>query len=134
MASLAPASRLVHGFEHAGGLFDDRELLGWLRGLGEEQPISRLARQIVERRIVAFEGEAATWFPCCQFEPESGHVRPIVLCVLAELEKVFEPCEIADWLITPSPWLANEPPANLLTSQPEAVFDAARIDRFILAG
>lgn len=133
-ARAGACTRLIHGYQAAGGVLGDRELLQWLRDLGEEQPISRLARLIVDGRIVSFEGDAGTWFPRCQFELGSGHVRPVVQCVLAELDKVFDRSELAEWLITPSPWLADETPASLLASQPGEVLEAARIDRFLLAG
>jgi hypothetical protein len=125
---------IAAGYQRSGGLMGDRELLQRLRDLGEEQPISKLARWIVDGSIVHLEDEAQMWFPRCQFAQDAAWVRPAVTSVLAELEGVLERPELALWFATPSPWLDNEAPADLLGTRPLAVIEAARIDRFLLTG
>lgn len=122
------------GYQRSGGLMGDRELLQRLRDLGEEQPISRLARWIVDGAVVHIEDEAQMWFPRCQFAQGAAWVRPVVTGVLAELEGVLERPEAARWFATPSPWLDDASPADLLGERPLAVIEAARIDRFLLTG
>ena len=121
-------------YEASGGLVSDRALLQWLRDLGEEQPISKLARWIVERRVVSFGDEAQMWFPRFQFELGVAWVRPAVLRVLGEFDGVLDQLETAQWFATPSPWLQDEAPAERIARAAHDVVEAARIDRFLLTG
>ena len=54
--------------------------------------------------------------------------------VIGELREVFDDRELAEWFATPNCWLGGGAPAVRLASEPLAVIDAARADRFVAAG
>jgi hypothetical protein len=116
-----------------GGIASGEQVALMLRRC-HEQPLSRLARWIVAREVVSFEGAGITWLPLFQFERVSMSVRPEVAAVIGELADVFEDRELAAWFTLPNDWLRGAVPADALAVCPSAVRDAARADRFIVRG
>jgi hypothetical protein len=57
--------------------------------------------------------------------------RPELSQVFAELTPVYDPWELASWFAQANPWLAQRIPADMLYTDPSAVLQAARADRFI---
>jgi hypothetical protein len=131
-----PASDL-HTMEAAyracGGIASGEQVALLLRRC-HEQPLSRLARWIVAREVVSFDGAGMTWLPLFQFEPASMSVRPEVAAVIRELAQVFDDGELAAWFVRPSDWLRGAAPVDALAVCPSAVRDAARADRFVVRG
>ncbi|MBC7990416.1 MAG: hypothetical protein H7Y19_12650 [Luteimonas sp.] len=100
---------------------------------GFDQPISTLARWIVNRDVVAFEERGELWVPMFQFNPDL-QVRPGVRKVIEELRGVFDEWELVDWFARPNSSLCGENPASVVLCNERAVLEAAMVDRFIATG
>ena len=120
-------------YEQAGGLLDENEAVCLLRR-HVEQPIGKLARWLVERRIVFFRWKFRTFIPVFQFERREMTLRKSLAPVLAELTDVFDDWAVALWFAQPNSWLDGSAPAAVLADKPEGVQQAARADRFIACG
>ncbi|MGJ7511441.1 MbcA/ParS/Xre antitoxin family protein, partial [Variovorax sp. GT1P44] len=99
-----------------------------------DQPISRLARWIVDRQIVTFEANSQRWIPMFQFEATDMRVLDGVSRSILELRDVFDDPELAEWFGTPNIWLTGRTPAELVRQEAHAVVEAARADRFVVSG
>ena len=97
-----------------------------------DQPLSRLARWIVNREIVSFEFHSR--LPMFQFVRPMLTVHSGVPQVIGELSGVFDDMELAEWFVTPNSWLAGALPADLVHADGEHVLAAARADRFVADG
>lgn len=124
---------LVRSYRRGGGLIEANALALCLRERCD-QPISRLARWIVRRDIVVVAGHGALLVPLFQFDGATGEVLAVVRQALEELNGAFDDREIADWFVQPNCWLDDHWPLDLLESDPAAVVEAARADRFIARG
>ena len=98
------------------------------------QPISMLARWIVERRVVSFGWQGEYLLPMFQFDRADMTVRRSVSAVLREFDGTFDDWELAAWFALPNAWLQDDSPLDLLPLDPHAVLDAARADRFVARG
>jgi hypothetical protein len=116
-----------------GGMGRGDELAARLR-IRSEQPISALARLIVNRSIVSFEWLAQTWIPIFQFDLQDMSVRPSCASVISELNGVFDEWELALWFAQPNVWLNDAAPVDLVNRDAAAVLQAARTDRFVARG
>jgi hypothetical protein len=101
---------------------------------GLDQPISVLARWVVDRDVVSFEVHGQIWLPMFQFEPSNLRVRPGVQKVIEELRSVFDEWELAEWFAHPNCCLDGQTPASQVVRDEQAVLQAARTDRFVAAG
>jgi hypothetical protein len=129
----ARASEVMDAFRRTGGLVSGEELTLLLRQR-TSQPISMLARWIVERRVVSFGWRGEYLVPMFQFEGAYMAVRRSVSAVLAELRGVFDDWDLATWFALPNDWLGEHAPVRVLPIDPYAVLQAARADRFIAQG
>ena len=93
-----------------------------------------LARLIVSRKLFGFVWRDTVWVPMFQFELRDLTIRPGPQQVLAELAAVFDDWSIAAWFARPNAWLDDRKPVDLLDLDLPAVLNAARADRFIVAG
>ncbi|MCX2864952.1 hypothetical protein OOZ63_24275 [Paucibacter sp. PLA-PC-4] len=125
--------RLQNLFHDTGGLVSTDELLALLRER-YQQPISVLARWIVDRQVVSFEARGERWLPLFQFETGSLVVRLGVEQSIRELHDVVDEGELAEWFATSNTWLRDASPASMVSIDPAAVIDAARADRFVATG
>ena len=125
--------RLLDAFSDIGGVVNGDALASLLRG-GTEQPISLLARWIVQREVISFSWHSQTLLPLFQFDLETLQVRPGVPEVIAELREAFDDVELADWFARPNSWLQGSTPANRFESDLPAVLQAARADRYVALG
>ena len=125
--------RLLDAFSDIGGVVNGDALASLLRG-GTEQPISLLARWIVQREVISFSWHSQTLLPLFQFDLETLQVRPGVPEVIAELREAFDDVELADWFARPNSWLQGSTPANRFGSDLPAVLQAARADRYVALG
>lgn len=98
------------------------------------QPVSLLARWIVDRHVIAFSCGAELMLPLFQFDFAQGCVRGGVAPVMLELTGVMSDEEMARWFAQPNGWLHGATPAQTLPSDAGAVLDAARADRFVANG
>jgi hypothetical protein len=124
---------MVQVYERVGGLARSDELLFMLRRR-TSQPLSMVARWIVDRRVVSFEWQAQRFLPMFQFDLADMAIQPGTAAVLAELTGIFDDSEVAAWFAERSAWLQGRIPVEVLESDVQAVVDAARADRFIVRG
>ena len=122
-----------HAFRGTGGVIAGDEFSQLLRRK-LDQPISLLARWIVQRRIVHFEWRCLTWLPLFQFDLASMQVRPGVHQAVAELRNVFDDWELTQWFARPNCWMDGGSPSELMAAAPNSVLEVARADRFVAAG
>jgi len=121
---------LLDGYRPSGGLARAEEVMTLLECHGD-LGLARLARWIVERSVISFEWQSQTWLPWFQFN-RAGMTRVRGLApVLAELSAACDPWELAHWFVRPTSYLAGRMPAEMLRCDPDAVFDAARVERFV---
>lgn len=121
---------LLDGYRPSGGLARAEEVLTLLECHGGLS-VTTLARWIVERSVISFEWQAQIWLPWFQFN-RAGMTRVRGLTpVLAELTTACDPWEPAHWFVRPNSCLAGRIPAELMRCDPDAVFDAARVERFV---
>ena len=124
---------LANAYRSSGGIIGCDELTQLLARC-HEQPISLLARWIVDRRVVHFRCYGQLVLAMFQFELASLSVLPAVGAVIAELAGCFEDGQIAEWFAMPSCWLHGASPAGMLATHPKSVLQAARADRSALLG
>lgn len=124
---------MLRSFRETGGLARGDEVAELLahRGTGD---VSRLARWIVSRDVIGFDWRGELWVPLFQFELGGMTLRTGVAQVTQELAPEFDPWALAVWFSTPNAWLSDRSPAEAVGDDVVAVTEAARADRFALAG
>jgi hypothetical protein len=113
-----------------GGVSEDHAIVLRMRRL-YCQPLSVLARWIVDREVISFQWRGATLLPDFQFDPSTWQPRPCVGRVVRELLDVYDDLELARWFVNPNVWLDGRLPADVVVSSPDDVFEAAGKDRFV---
>lgn len=127
-STLCPAN-----FASSGGVATGSDVAERLRAkVG--QPVSLVARWIVDRRVIAISSSSRLLLPLFQFDFAAGCVRSGVEKTMAELVGVMDDDELACWFAQPNAWLNGAAPAELLLSDAQAVLAAARADRFVARG
>ena len=124
---------LQTAFARHGGMATGEDITVRLRRRSD-QPISVLARWIVSRSIVNVTRASETLIPVFQFDLPTMTILPGVSKVVLELCSVFDDWELALWFAEPNLWLQDASPVDVLSENPEAVFQAARADRFVARG
>jgi hypothetical protein len=124
---------MTRAFGQTGGISHGDDIA---RRLSEyaAQPISIVARWIVNREALAFAWNRQTLLPLFQFDPSSMTLRPGVSVILRELSDVFDSWGCALWFVQSNAWLADQLPVDLMETSAREVLDAARVDRFIARG
>ena len=124
---------MLRSFRETGGLARGDEVAELLaqRGTGD---VSRLARWIVSGDVIGFDWRGELWVPLFQFQLTEMTLRPEVRLVAQELGSEFDAWALAVWFSTPNAWLGDRSPAESLATDLAAVSEAARADRFALAG
>jgi hypothetical protein len=123
---------VVQAYRNAGGIVSGDALAVELRR-HSEQPLSLLARWIVDREVISVDWSARTWLPLFQFDLRY-FIVPGVRDVVAELVPVFDEWELAEWFVTANCWLDGALPLDTVRTDLAAVLAAARTDRFVAAG
>jgi acyl-CoA synthetase (AMP-forming)/AMP-acid ligase II len=124
---------MTQAYGRAGGLASGDAVARLLRKCSD-QPISMLARWIVERSIVSIEWQSQLLIPLFQFDPSDMSLRPCVTQVVQELRSVFDAWELALWFAQPNVWLRDAAPMDDVQRDTAMVLEAARTDRFIAGG
>jgi hypothetical protein len=99
-----------------------------------DQPLSHVARAIVEGRILTFTCRTRVFAPRFQFGARPLEVSPPVRDAMGELESVREGNDLAAWFVEPNCWLGQRRPCAVLPTHPGLVLAAARGDRRIACG
>ena len=121
---------MEHGFNATGGMASYEELTQLLRR-HTDQPISQLARWIVEHEVLSFERHGWTLVPMFQFDVDSMTLRQPVRDVLRDLLPTLGGWETAFWFVRPNAWLGNATPLEAIARDPRAVHDAARAEGYL---
>jgi len=121
------------GYCASGGVATATEVAECLRA-EIRQPVSALARWIVDRQVIAFSCNGALLLPLFQFDFARGFVCSGVAPTMAELTGVMNEDEIAAWFVQPNAWLHGAAPVQMLLTDVDAVLAAARADRFVAQG
>ena len=132
-ATGAAGARLRSAFRTSGGVVGSETMTRLLRGRWD-QPVSVLARWIVDREVVHFRVDGQIMLPLFQFDLKALTLLPEVSVVLHQLRDAFDDDAIADWFAMPNAWLAGASPAEAIHREAPAVLQAARVDRFALEG
>lgn len=120
-------------YARSGGMASGDEIARRMRRR-TEQPLSTVARWIVERRIVSLEWQSQTLIPLFQFDLCEMTLRSEVSQVISELKHVFDSWELAVWFAEPNVWLDGASPVDAIQLMPIDVLQAARADRFVALG
>lgn len=121
---------LLDAYRGSGGLASAEELLLSFKHRGGPD-VSMLARWIVARQVISFGWQSRTWLPRFQFSPHDMTPRGDLGPTLAELNDVYDECELATWFATPNLSLSGRTPVQAFMTSCSAVNRAARIDRFV---
>jgi hypothetical protein len=134
----AEFSELFQGLQRSGGLVSADQLVGLMLGGGGRctaqpvsQPISTVARWIVNRQVVCVAWRSQTMLPVFQFSSDVSSLRPGLAAVMAELTDVFDDWQLALWFARGNSSLGDAAPADRMATHPVDVWQAARTDRFI---
>jgi len=98
------------------------------------QPISTLARWIVDRRIVSFNWQAKTLIPLFQFDLATMSLRSSAVDVVQELVSSLDDWNLSLWFAQPNGWLDDAAPVDVIAADPMLVLQAARAGRIIRQG
>ena len=129
----AHAAHPLDAYLRSGGLASGDQVIAMLRR-HTSQPLSMLARWIVERRVLSFCLNGDHVMPMFQFNRVDMRVHFGIWEILAEFDGVFDNRECATWFAVGNSWLASEAPMEVIVRDPQAVLQAARADRFIARG
>jgi len=124
---------LAQAYAASGGLIADDELAALL-GRSVDQPLSRLARWILNREVVCIPWQLQSVLPLFQFDLRDMSLRPEVVEVVSELAGALDDWDVALWFATPNSWLDGATPVDTIGIDAAAVLQAARADRFIARG
>ena len=124
---------MQRAFAQTGGLANGDEVAQLMRR-HSAQPLSTLARWIVDRRVVSYFWRGQTWLPLFQFALPGMQLRAEARTIVAELVDLCDDWELALWFVQPNEWLDDATPLERFDADPSGVLQAARIDRFIALG
>jgi hypothetical protein len=85
-----------------------------------------------EGKIFAVQHGGTTGFPAFQFDP-SGRPRAVIADIITTLGSRSSEWELALWFLAETGWLGGRRPVDLLDSEPQTVFEAARQEAAELA-
>lgn len=126
-------AQMIDGFRASGGVLSGDQMALHLR-TNCQQPISALARWIVDRQVLSFEWQTQILVPLFQFGSAPVAPRDGMRSAISELSEVFDDWDLAAWFARPNAWLNNARPADEIARDALAVFHAARADRFVALG
>ena len=121
-------AEVLRAFERSGGVQDGNEVARMLRRR-HAQPISTLARWIVDAHVVSFAWRGDYLLPVFQFDQREATVRPQVASVLDVLDGRLKDIDLAAWFALPHELLDGAAPVDVIGRDLHAVVDAARAER-----
>jgi hypothetical protein len=124
---------MQHAFRTTGGVVCGDQLAHALRKR-VEQPVSVVARWIVGREVVSYAWRSQTMLPLFQFDMPRVVLRSSAAGVIRELKDVYTDWGLAMWFVESNSWLDGATPLATIETDPSAVLDAARADRFVANG
>ena len=127
-AATRSCERLIGTYSAHGGLLIGDRVVELLRQR-RPQPLSVLARWIVEREVVWFSHDDRLHLPMFQFHRGDMTVRTAVSDVLRTLRPVMDDTAIADWFVTPNGYAKGRSPLEWIEVFPLVVSRAAWLER-----
>ncbi|MDH6170756.1 hypothetical protein M2282_005934 [Variovorax boronicumulans] len=124
---------MEHAFRATGGLVSSDDIVSLLMSR-TDQPISRLARWIVNHDVISFQWQSRTLLPLFQFDLFTVTPHLSVTAVIRELIPALSDWETCLWFLAPNAWLGDTSPLDSILLDAPAVVDAARGERFLLRG
>lgn len=124
---------LLQGYRRSGGLARASDVVDLLDP-GTGTGLARLARWVVERRVIHFEWQAQTWLPWFQFGGPDHTPDPALGAVLSVLARAVLPAATqgdwarAVWFARPHERLADRAPLDVIGVNAGAVLRAAGAD------
>ena len=120
-------------FRPSGGLASIPELRHALQAVGGAQH-NALDGWIRARSVICFEWQTRSWLPWFQFNRKTLVPHAPLQRVLAELNAVHEPWDVACWFAQANPSLQGHAPVDCLLSDLRGVLHAACVDSVIANG
>ena len=124
---------LLSAFRATGGVVRGNELAMMLEDL-KMGNLSSLGKAMSSREICSFQWRSAFWIPMFQFDLDNLAFKPGPRKIMQELSSVFDEWMLSAWFAQPTSWLKGRKPVDLIASNFQAVFEAARADRYVAAG
>jgi Protein of unknown function (DUF2384) len=121
---------MARAFRTSGGIVSSEEITAMLLRR-TDQPLSVLARWIVDHDVLSFKWHSRMMLPLFQFHLDTVTVRQKVTKVIRELVPAMSDWAAALWFAQPNPWLADAAPVDVIESNFFAVYAAARVERFL---
>jgi len=122
------ANAVLNAFERSGGLWASDEAVRMLRRR-TAQPLSLLARWIVDTLVVSVAWRGDYLLPAFQFDLAGATVRRPVFEILETLDGTVKDLELASWFASPNARLGGAAPADAIGRDPRAVIDVAAAAR-----
>ena len=116
---------MVRAFHSTGGIASSDQVTEML-SRRTDQPISILARWIVDHSVLGFSWESRTMLPLFQFDLRAMTVRPAVTKVIRELVPLMSDWDVSLWFAQPNAWLAGKAPVDAIEADFHRVYAAAR--------
>ncbi len=129
----ADEPRLVEAVQSHGGFVRAEDLIQTLRRRSS-QPLSCVARWIVQRDVVSVRRCDGWWLPRFQFSASEIAPLPIVRLVAEEFNDVLDEVELVNWFFRPNASLEGCLPACAIHDRADHVYRAARADRWVARG
>jgi len=125
------------GYSGQGGLSRLRDLVQQINRstyIQSGNSCTSILRRAHRGQVIAFPLRTDLWLPNFQFVGDNFEILPGIAKALEEFQGTLNPLEIALWFCTPTVWLQNQSPMQVVAAAPDAVHAAARADRYIVSG
>jgi hypothetical protein len=122
---------MLDSYRNSGGLARLQEIFALFKSRSDMGAIT-LAHAMAQRTVLSLEWHADVWVPLFQFELQNMAVKSALAPVLAVLNPVCTPWELAQWCAQPHILLDGQSPADALDAGATQVLRAACADCFTL--
>jgi hypothetical protein len=122
---------MLDAYRNSGGLARAQEVFTLFKARSD-MDVMTLAHSIAQRAVLSLEWHADVWVPLFQFELQHMAVKRALAPVLAVLNPMCTPWELAHWCAQPHRLLDGQSPASALDAGANQVLRAACADRFSL--
>jgi hypothetical protein len=122
---------MLEAYRSSGGLARAQEVFTLFKSRSDLDVVT-LARWMAQRAVLSLEWHDDVWLPLFQFERQHMGLKPALEPVLAVLNPVLSPWELAHWCAQPHRWLNGDSPADTLDLDAAQVLRAACADRLAL--
>ncbi len=121
---------MLDAYARTGGVSTGDEIAAAMAG-NSDQPVSQLARWIVDREVVSFSWQSVLLLPRFQFRGPAMSRQPAIVTAMRELREVLSDWDAALWFALSNIGLDGFSPADCFEQSPSAVCHAASTRRHI---